>query len=154
MLTPDNILKVLGARGLLPSAYPNREYWGLRDDLDGLGIKLDWHADLSPFWDEAALGPVPSEQELALAATPLIALAVEPNGTGDGLVFTATLTDAPDGTATQWRLIDPLGAETLTNGTTSAGSDAWEIETNASGSYLVQVWADGFGFAELSAEGI
>jgi len=152
-MNPGTIENTLGQRGLNPVLYPNQEYWGLFDPADGSPIRIDVREGV-PFWNKAALGAQPSAEELALAAAPLIALAVEPNGTGDGLVFTASLTDAPDGTATNWRLIDPLGAETLTNGTTSAGSDAWEIETNASGSYLVQAWADGFGWAELSAEGI
>lgn len=152
-MNPGTIENTLGQRGLNPALYPNQEYWGLFDAADGTPIRIDIREGV-PFWNEAALGPQPSAEELTLASTPKISLGVANNGAGDGLIFTATLTDAPDATVTNWRLIAPDGGETLTNGETLAGADAWEIETNDPGTYKVQVWADGYGWAELSAEGV
>lgn len=143
MLTPENVLNVLGQRGNNPQAFPNFEKWSLIDRLDGQGIQV--HT-----WD-AELGAHPSNAELTLAATPLIVLGVADNAGNDGIIVTATLTLVGNQTV-NWRCIDPDGVIYTDSAAAVAGVDTWEIITGKAGNYTIQAWASGLGFAQTNYE--
>lgn len=138
MLNPVNVIRILKTRGILA---PSNDSFRLIDELDGQGIKIDR-------WDEATLGARPSQAELVLANAPQISLGITANNTDDGIIVTATLT----GGATQtvnWRCIDPDGLVNTASGAAVAGVETWEIITGKAGQYIIQAWADAFGFAEV-----
>lgn len=139
------IEKVIGARGMNPKNRLNEDF-ELIDRLDGQGIQFR-------FWNEVVLGVTPTQQELALATTPRLDLTYEVNPAEDGIIVTCQLADTTNSTI-HWRCIDPDGEIYSAFGPADNGQERWEILTGKAGIYLVSAWANTYGYAELSAEGI
>lgn len=140
MINPTIADNVIGARGINPIGKNGTAYM-LIDRLDGQGIQIYE-------WDEAVLGMLPTEEELTRGANPLIALSSQ--DTELGFIATATLTGGTSQTVF-WRCITPSNEEFTASGAAVAGVESWEVEA-PTGTYIMQVWADGFGFAQMGVE--
>lgn len=132
---PELIMNVIGQRGIDPLTTTIGVEWELTDRLDGNGAQLTtWQYD-----------PLPTAQELALAATPLITLGYQMLPTG--FLLTATLTGGTN-QSVQWRCVALLtGVISLDQGVAVNGVETWEIDAPL-GIYRVAAWCAGFGYAE------
>lgn len=137
MMMPSTIENVLGQRGFIPTDYSAE--WQLIDRREGQGNQL-W------MWNEAVLGPPPSQSELDLAANPLISLIITPIETG--AVVTGQVTNAGYQGLANWRCIDPDGIIYTESDTMTNGADNWEIEMGKLGTYTIAAWVTGYGYAE------
>jgi hypothetical protein len=139
------IERVIGARGINPQNRLNEDF-ELIDRLDGLGIQFR-------FWNEVTLGAVPTQQELTLATSPRLSLSQQSNQAGDGIIVTCQLGDTTD-SVINWRCVDPDGEVYTASDSADNGQGSWEILTGKVGVYQVSAWANTYGYAALSAEGV
>lgn len=137
MITPPLVENILGQRGLIPTAY--YQEWELIDRLDGNGIVIRE-------WNQAVLGPEPSQNELDLAANPLISLIITPTETG--ATITSQVTNGGYNGAVNWRCIDPDGMVYTEEDVMVNGADNWQIDMGKTGTYIIASWVIGYGYAE------
>jgi hypothetical protein len=139
------IERVIGARGIDPRNR-NLKDFELIDRLDGQGIQIR-------FWDEIALGGLPTPTESTLATTPRLSLSSAINTAETGVIVTCQLDDTSASTV-NWRCVDPDGVVHTANAPAVNGQESWEILTGKPGLYRVSAWSSVYGYAELSIEGV
>lgn len=139
MITTDNALHVIGARGILPATSLINTAFELINRLDGLG-------NVIRFWNSEALGPVPTDNEWALAQNPLMTLQLIPTETGINAV--AQTVNAGYTGLIFWRVIAPNGTIYEAQDNAVNGGDHWEVDMGQAGTYSIATWASDFGYVE------
>lgn len=139
MITTDNALHVIGARGLLPSPSLVNTAFELINRLDGLG-------NVIRFWDSDTLGPLPTDNEWALAESPLITLQIIDTETGINAV--AQCANGGYTGLIFWRVVAPDSTVYEAQDNAVNGGDNWEVDMGQAGIYTLATWASDFGYVE------